>query len=426
MSKAIQSMEAITSAGALRNSACKRAGPDEAGGFSRLMSADQAEHTEHTEPKEAQTVPESGKNLPDGQHRSCAGDRPDPDTETASAGAQDAAPMPEGPQQDVALRVEQPLTVVSAQPVELTDAATSGAAVPAGPAIEITLPPGQVARQDPPAAVADGVPAVDALPVNSPADAPLDAGAADAAQATTVAAGPVAQVAANLLQAGREHPEGIRSRPGFDPVGHAVREGVMQMLASRTAQGGGGDALASGNNEQAATYEQAAAARETATGILSFADALLATGSTTPSARVAVPVGQPGWGRAVGEQVVWHVAQNIQSASLKLNPQHLGPLELQLHMDGDKASIAFASQHAAVREALESSLPRLRDMLAEQGLNLVNVNVSQHDAGSRREHASGGNRAGASARTASVEELLPVAGGMPGTITGRGLVDYYV
>ncbi|MGB5475076.1 MAG: flagellar hook-length control protein FliK, partial [Gammaproteobacteria bacterium] len=185
-------------------------------------------------------------------------------------------------------------------------------------------------------------------------------------------------------------------------------------------------ALASGNSEQPATYEQTAAARETATGILSFADALLATGSTTPSARVAVPVGQPGWGRAVGEQVVWFVSQNIQSASLKLNPQHLGPLELQLRMDGDKASIAFASQHAAVREALESSLPRLRDMLAEQGLNLVNVNVSQHDAGSRREQASDGNRAGASTRTASMEELLPVAGGMPGAITGRGLVDYYV
>ena len=357
------------------------------------------------------------------RHR--AGDRPDPDTETASAGAQDAAPTPEGQQPDAASQVEQPLAVVSAQPVELPDAVTAGAAVSADPSTEITLPPGQVAHQGQPVAVAVGMPVVDALPVSAPADAPLDAGTADAAQAAAVVASPVAQVAADLLHAGGEPPDTIRNRPGFDPVGHAVREGVMQMLASRTAQGGG-DALASGNSEQPATYEQTAAARETATGILSFADALLATGSTTPSARVAVPVGQPGWGRAVGEQVVWFVSQNIQSASLKLNPQHLGPLELQLRMDGDKASIAFASQHAAVREALESSLPRLRDMLAEQGLNLVNVNVSQHDAGSRREQASDGNRAGASARTASVEELLPVAGGMPGTITGRGLVDYYV
>ncbi|MGB5540239.1 MAG: hypothetical protein WBO37_09145, partial [Gammaproteobacteria bacterium] len=195
MSKAIQSMEAIAGAGTLRNSAGKRAGPDEAGGFSRLLSAGQAEHAAHAQPAEGQTVPESGKSLPDEQHQARAGDRPDPDTETASARAQDVASTPEGQQPDAASQVELPLVGVPAQPVALPDAVTSDAAVPADPATEITLPPGQIAPQDPPAAVAVGVPAVDVLPFGTPADAPLDAGAADAAQATAVAAGPVAQVA---------------------------------------------------------------------------------------------------------------------------------------------------------------------------------------------------------------------------------------
>jgi flagellar hook-length control protein FliK len=217
-----------------------------------------------------------------------------------------------------------------------------------------------------------------------------------------------------------------RSRPAPDVLGQAVREGIMQRLAAAAAQGDAGDALTGGGSGQSSAIEQFTGTRAAAAGVIPFSDALLETGSTLPSSRIAPPVGQPAWGRAVGEQVVWFVGQNIHSASLKLNPQHLGPLELQLHVDGDKASIAFASQHAVVRDALESSLARLRDLLAEQGLNLVNVNISQQDAGGRRDHAAAGERNGATLHASGTDEILLPAAGVTATGAARGLVDYYV
>ena len=38
----------------------------------------------------------------------------------------------------------------------------------------------------------------------------------------------------------------------------------------------------------------------------------------------------------------------------------------------------FTAQHAEVKEAIEASIPKLREMLATQQLNLVNVNISQN------------------------------------------------
>ena len=80
MSKAIQSIDtAISSAGALRRGAGKCAGQDEAGGFSRLLSAGRSEQAE------AQAVPGSGKNVPDEPRQADAGDAREADTGTATA-----------------------------------------------------------------------------------------------------------------------------------------------------------------------------------------------------------------------------------------------------------------------------------------------------------------------------------------------------
>jgi flagellar hook-length control protein FliK len=90
---------------------------------------------------------------------------------------------------------------------------------------------------------------------------------------------------------------------------------------------------------------------------------------------VDVPVGSRGWERALGERVVWLVGQQIQAAEIKLNPPHLGPVEVRLTLSGSEASLSFGTPHAPVREAIEHALPRLREQLAEQNLVLVNVDV---------------------------------------------------
>jgi len=103
------------------------------------------------------------------------------------------------------------------------------------------------------------------------------------------------------------------------------------------------------------------------------------------SGRIDAPLHQPGWDKALGERVLWLVGQKFHGAELRLNPSHLGPIQVKINVHNDQATVAFSAQHAVTREHLEAALPRLREMLGGQGLSLVNVNVSQHSFGERRE-----------------------------------------
>lgn len=89
------------------------------------------------------------------------------------------------------------------------------------------------------------------------------------------------------------------------------------------------------------------------------------------------PFTDPGWNQQLGERVQWLTDKAVPVAELRLNPQHLGPISVRIDMDHDKASIAFSAHHAMVRDAIEAAVPKLREMLGAQQLNLIDVNVSQ-------------------------------------------------
>jgi len=95
---------------------------------------------------------------------------------------------------------------------------------------------------------------------------------------------------------------------------------------------------------------------------------------TPPS--IEIPVGHAGWDAAFSQRVAWVATNTQQVAHLQLNPPNLGPMEIRISLSSDQANAAFTSPHAAVRDAIEAALPRLREMLADNGLSLGNVNVS--------------------------------------------------
>lgn len=94
---------------------------------------------------------------------------------------------------------------------------------------------------------------------------------------------------------------------------------------------------------------------------------------------VPIRVGDPGWEQSIGNRIVWLLGRDQQIAELKLNPPNVGLLEVRLSLQHDQASVAFSSAHAGVREALEQALPRLRDMLEQQDIQLVNVDINHRD-----------------------------------------------
>lgn len=88
------------------------------------------------------------------------------------------------------------------------------------------------------------------------------------------------------------------------------------------------------------------------------------------------PVGDPQWARSLGERLAVVVRGEHQTARMSLNPAHLGPIEIQLRMQDDQAQLWLTAQHPQAREALESAMPRLREMFAQQGIDLSQQGAS--------------------------------------------------
>jgi hypothetical protein len=141
---------------------------------------------------------------------------------------------------------------------------------------------------------------------------------------------------------------------------------------------------------------------------------------------IMTPPGEAAWSQALGERVLWMAGRDIQRAELRLNPPQLGPVEIRLSLQNDQASVSFTAQHPFTREALEASLPRLREMLGEANLNLADVDVGQRDAGESRGNHWGGSDAGAGSGTmAEAVEVGQEPQPLARVQAGQGLVDYF-
>ncbi len=106
--------------------------------------------------------------------------------------------------------------------------------------------------------------------------------------------------------------------------------------------------------------------------------------ATAETQRISVPVnvvfGHERWQHLAAERTVTLLQQGIKSAELMLDPPELGPLQVRIQMQNDQAVIHFTSASAAVRDALDQTIPRLREMLQEQGVDLLQAGVSDQSS----------------------------------------------
>jgi flagellar hook-length control protein FliK len=205
-------------------------------------------------------------------------------------------------------------------------------------------------------------------------------------------------------------------RPGFDPAALAL---AVPTDASAAPDTGVTDA-------SSAAALATATAPDTNTPVSGF-PSVVPVIANTPAARaimaapIAVPVDpQNGFDDGFGARLVWVAEQRLGHAEIRLNPEHLGPIEVRVQVDGTQVSAEFQSGHAGVRQAIEASLPRLRDMLGQQGLQLGQTDVGQRHAGS-----------GQPAREGADGHALPGSSGSANSqistrsLRSRGLLDEY-
>jgi hypothetical protein len=162
------------------------------------------------------------------------------------------------------------------------------------------------------------------------------------------------------------------------------------------------------------------------------AAAALPSGLTpTPAGTGAAPVqvgiptapGAPDFAATFGLQVSVLARDGVHKAELHLNPREMGPVSVQIVVDGTQARIDFGADVPATRQAIEAGIPELASALREAGLTLHGGGVSPHAGG--REERGGGESGREPARTASTDEPLAAAH-RPRTLHGvPGGVDLY-
>ena len=150
--------------------------------------------------------------------------------------------------------------------------------------------------------------------------------------------------------------------------------------------------------------------------------AAVSAAEEAPLMGIRTPVRAPGWEADLGQKLVWLAGRQSQFAELSLNPPHLGSIEVRLSLSGHEAGAQFFSPHASVRDAIESAIPRLREMMAQAGLSLGQTSVSQESFRGQQETGSG-HRGFAQA---GITEAGIILDSQERPLVGRGLVDLFV
>ena len=258
--------------------------------------------------------------------------------------------------------------------------------------------------------------------------------------ATTAVAG---EAAASAL-AGKTGKEGLKTGPeardalaqitGDGDARRPRAAGVTEAVADKLPAAGAKDEAATGGTDfsallgrlrQEGSGKNAAATQAADTPPSTLAMLMPATQITeTPAAAaprpttlIEAPVGSPLFADEAAQRVTWLAKNGIEHAEIRVTPPDMGPIQVSIDMKANEATINFTVNQPDTRVALEDSLHRLEEMLADSGIALSQANVSQQDAGQGQAGNPGNGRAGGSGRG---DGGTPVAEGVGGVVLPPG------
>jgi flagellar hook-length control protein FliK len=90
------------------------------------------------------------------------------------------------------------------------------------------------------------------------------------------------------------------------------------------------------------------------------------------------------------QQLITMVSKGIQQAEIRLDPPELGHMLVKIHVQGDQTQVQFQVAHSQTKDLIEQSLPKLREMLAQEGMLLSDSQVSQGDGREQKGRQHGG------------------------------------
>lgn len=321
-------------------------------------------------------------------------------------------------------------------PVDPALLAQAVATVPAT-AAPVETPPAQKPQTPPTTAIAVPV-AANAEPAFDPEADPLDA-----LPVVRLAMEQGGHVSASSQAAAKSAPAPAHAdQPTSAQSFAAGMASMLDQQAAKDSTGQGGEKAFGGLIEDGLKELKNASSD---TRVDDFANRLAAlTQAVVPKTANALPPSTPlamhqsGWTEEVVNRVMYLSSANLKSADIQLQPAELGRLDIRVNIAADQQTqINFMSGHAAVREALEGQMHRLRDMLAQQGMGQVDVNVSDQSRGwqgqpgqeqqqqNQARGLSGNGGRGDGTERGGVDEVAEAAAPVVRSVIGSSVVDYY-
>ncbi len=200
----------------------------------------------------------------------------------------------------------------------------------------------------------------------------------------------------------------------------APATGFGETLASRLAVDGNG-------TPAIVAADQGSTPANPANPLAAQGERVATTSNVVREHQTSIPahVNDPRWSQQLGDRVLWMARGEVQTAQISITPAQLGPIQISISLQGDQMTAQFVSAHQEVRQVLEDSLPRLREMLSGAGINLgqANVGAQQQQRDTRSLFAGVVPSAGEDAilpadATWDKQPLQPLS-------RGRGMVDLF-
>ncbi|MEL7044959.1 MAG: flagellar hook-length control protein FliK, partial [Pseudomonadota bacterium] len=120
------------------------------------------------------------------------------------------------------------------------------------------------------------------------------------------------------------------------------------------------------------------------------------------------------------------VRDGVREARINLHPAELGRLQVTVSTEGDQARISFMAETSAARDAIEQSLPRLRDMLEQNGLQLAQSDVGQQSLAQGRRDDGGEAGPVAAAGTGESDQEAQDGLDASASVNGTSRIDTYI
>ncbi|OOF28527.1 flagellar hook-length control protein FliK [Salinivibrio sp. IB872] len=153
------------------------------------------------------------------------------------------------------------------------------------------------------------------------------------------------------------------------------------------------------------------------------------------NAQAPLPMGQTpaDAGAALSERVNVMLSKNLKQVDIRLDPPELGRMQIKLGINNDQATVHITVANHQARDLVEQAMPRLREMLQQQGLQLAQGSVQQQDSGAQQMASGQQQQGGTGQSSGPASGISGLDDGVDEVLTSQTIqvshsdraVDYY-